>query len=138
MSQINVGSEISGQSTFIANGVTIRSNSNLSISQSVDLSQTSDPTEIIITVNDSLPSSAIDGMSVKSNDGVTNLFNISGAKIDSIDIDEVTLNPTIDGYDVIPTGGSVSRMEIRTSGVTTTSTATINKGGPVSQTTIKN
>lgn len=138
MSRINVGSEITGQSTFKANGVTIRSNSNLSISQSVDFTVVSQPTEITITVNDSLPSSAINAVNVKADDGVSNLFNISGTKIDSVDIDEVTLTPTIDGYEVTPTGGSVSRIGIQTSGLTTTSTAVVQKGGPVSQTTIKN
>lgn len=72
-------------------------------------------------------------MIFKSND-----VSISGTKIDSIDIDEVILTPTIYGYDVIPTGGSTSRIEIRTSGVTTKSTKTVQKDGPISQTKIKN
>lgn len=133
MGKLNIGGEIVGMSTFVTNGITIRSNSSLSITENMTAVSKSDITDITIDVDDLLPSSNISGLDVKSDDGVSNLITIGGLKISNISVIGMTESSDVSGFSLFGT--------LMTPAVIVRSTGAVAErkvNGGISQTTIKN
>lgn len=130
MSKVNIGSEINGLSTFTTNGIKIQSNSKLFITENMSSMTKFDVTSIIINVDDSLPSSSIEGFDIKSDDGATNLISISGNRISNVSIRDMIATATQEGFRLFGSQSSTPAVIIKSSGA--------KKGGGTGATTIQN
>lgn len=139
MSRINIGSEITGQSTFITNGIIIRSNSNLVINQPINTNTFKTiNTELNIIVDDTLVSSIIGDITIKGDDGISDLITISGSKIDSVSMPESDDVMDASSYNLRASGSLIDSVVIS---VTDPIAVVVQKNstpGGIAQTTIKN